>query len=230
MERFKINGKLVIILIAAMSLACSRPVTEKVVNSSPSIEDMSYAKDSMAMIDNEITCRASDPDGDSLTYEWSADSGQVTASGPKALWIAPDTMGVYKVNVIVKDGKGGETIQSVEIRVLNNVDGSSAPPLTLKMSLPSAETVSANSTVKVGTITKVSCIVENSAGKKISYAWSAGGGKFKGKGLEDGTCTAVYWTAPVEVKMHVLEVIARDLEGNEAKGSVTFDVFCCPRN
>lgn len=221
---------IIAISIVVMVAACCMPEPVKKENKIPVIESVSYAKDSMAMIDNELTCLASDPDGDSLAYEWSADGGQITASGNKVVWVAPGTMGNYKVSVTVKDGNGGETTSTADIRVLNNSDGSSAQPVTLKMRLPSDEVVSENVTVKVGTITKVSCIVENPSGKEISYSWSAGGGRIKGKGIEDGTCTVVYWTAPVETKMHVLEVIARDLDGNEVKGSVTFDVFCCPRN
>jgi hypothetical protein len=221
---------IIAVSVISMVTACCMPEPAKKENRIPVIESVSYAKDSMATIDNEIVCNASDLDGDSLIYEWSSDGGQITASGSKAVWIAPDTMGNYKVGVTVKDGKRGEAISIAEIRVLNNSDGSSAPPVTLKMRLPSDEVVSENVTVKVGTITKVNCIVENLPGKKISYSWSTGGGRIKGKGIEDGTCTVVYWTAPVETKMHVLEVTARDLDGNEAKGSVTFDVFCCPRN
>jgi len=221
---------IIVVSIIVAVTGCCMPEPVKKENKNPVIESVSYAKDSMAIIDNEIVCNASDPDGDSLIYQWTADGGQITASGSKAVWVAPGTMGNYKVSVTVKDNNGGEATSIADIRVLNNSDGSSAPPVTLKMRLPSGEVVSENVTVKVGTITKVSCIVENPSGKKISYSWSAGGGRIKGKGIEDGTCTIVYWTAPVETKLHVLEVIARDLDGNEARGSVTFDVFCCPRN
>ncbi len=103
-------------------------------------------------------------------------------------------------------------------------------PIILKMRMPSEDIVSENTTVKVGTMTKVSCAIENSAGKKISYSWAATGGKIKGKGLEDGTCTFVYWTAPPEVRIYDLSITARDADGNEAQGKVSFDIFCCPRN
>jgi hypothetical protein len=207
------------LLVALLIASCTGPtISTSKPNNSPSIEAISFAKDSLAIADNEIVCRASDPDGDNLLYEWSADGGRVTATGPNALWIAPGVMGNYKVSVAVKDGKGGETFKSVDIRVLNNADGTSAMPITLNMRMPSADIVSENSTVKVGTMTKVNCAIENAAGKKISYSWSASGGKIKGKGMEDGTCTSVYWTAPVEIKLHVLDVTARDSDGNLARG------------
>jgi hypothetical protein len=219
-----------LLLVLFIASCTGAPISTSKPNNSPIIESISFAKDSLAVADNEIVCRASDPDGDNLLYEWSADGGQITATGSNALWIAPGVMGNYKVYVTVKDGKGGEAVKVVDIRVLNNADGTSAMPITLNMRMPSADIISENSTVKVGTMTKVTCAIENAAGKKISYSWSARGGKIKGKGLEDGTCTSVYWTAPVEIKLHVLDVTARDSDGNLARGRVTFDVFCCPRN
>ena len=220
-----------ILLIALAITACSSPsISTSKPNRSPVIESISYAKDSMAMADNEIGCRASDPDGDNLLYEWSADGGQITVTGPNALWIAPGVMGNYIVSVMVKDGKGGEAIEKVDIRVLTNADGTTAMPITLNMRMLMTDIVSENATVKVGTMTKVTCAIENAAGKKISYAWTATGGKIKGIGLEEQSCTNVYWTAPPETKIYDLSVTAKDTDGNEARGKVAFDVFCCPRN
>ncbi|MCX6005654.1 MAG: hypothetical protein NTZ34_00100 [Chloroflexi bacterium] len=219
------------LLTVLVITACSSPsISTSKPNNSPTIENISYAKDSMATIDNQIVCRASDPDGDSLTYEWSTDGGQITGNGPSALWIAPGTMGNYKISVVVKDGKEGETMKSVDIRVLNNADGTSTLPITLSMRLPSSDIVSENVSVKVGTVTKVSCAIENAAGKKINYSWSATGGKMKGKGLEDQSCTTVNWTAPPNTILYTLTVIATDSDGNQTQGNVIFDVFCCPRN
>lgn len=218
-------------VITLLITSCTGPTfTALRPNSNPTIETISYAQDSMAVADNEIVCYASDPDGDNLIYAWSADSGQITPTGPNALWISPGVMGNYMVSVTVKDGKGGEIAQSVSIRVLNNADGTTAMPITLNMRMPTADIVSENATVKVGTMTKVTCALENAAGKKISYAWAATGGKMKGKGLEDGTCASVYWTAPPEVRIYDLSITARDADGNETQGKVSFDVFCCPRN
>ena len=37
------------------------------------------------------------------------------------------------------------------------------------------------------------------------------------KGLKDGTCTVVYWTAPPQVRIQDQSVIARDANGNEVR-------------
>ena len=199
-------------------------------NNNPLIESVTCTNDVFALADNEMVCSASDPDGDSLRYEWSADDGKAIGSGPRMMWVSPDTMGNYDVAVKVSDGKGGEAKQAVTIRVLTNADGTTATPVTLKMALGSPETISENRTVKVGTATKVTCAVDNAAGKKLSYEWSASGGKMKGTGIEEKTCTGVFWTAPALTQVYTVTVAARDEQGNEARGQVMFDVFCCPRN
>jgi len=199
-------------------------------NKAPSIESVACTNDVFALADNEMVCSASDMDGDSLRYEWSADDGKIIGSGPRMMWVSPDTMGIYNIWVKVSDGKGGEAKQAVAIRVLTNADGTTATPVTLKMALGSPETISENRTVKVGTATKVTCAVDNAAGKKLTYEWSVSGGKMKGIGIEEKTCEVVFWTAPALTQVYTVTVAARDEQGNGARGQVLFDVFCCPRN
>ena len=199
-------------------------------NNNPTIESVTCTNDVFAMADNEMVCRASDPDGDSLQYEWSAGNGEIIGTNLRMVWVSPDTMGNYDVTVRVSDGKGGEAKQTISIRVLTNADGTTAPPITLKMSLDSPEIVSENSTVKVGTATKITCAVANAGGKKLSYEWVASGGKFKGKGIDEKTCTVVFWTAPALTQVYTVTVVVKDEQGHEARGQVIFDVFCCPRN
>ena len=199
-------------------------------NNNPLIESVTCTNDVFALAENEMACQASDPDGDSLQYEWSSSNGEIIGTGARMMWVSPDTMGNYDVTARVYDGKGGEAKQAVSIRVLTNADGTTAPPLTLKMLLDSSEVISENSTVKVGTATKITCAVANAGGKKLSYEWVASGGKFKGKGIDEKTCTVVFWTAPALTQVYTVTVVVKDEQGHEARGQVIFDVFCCPRN
>jgi hypothetical protein len=70
-----------------------------------------------------ITCVASDPDGDELTYEWSgvndtgSPAGNINGEGAVVTWVAPNDYGIYTITVTVSDGRGGEASNSVEIIV-----------------------------------------------------------------------------------------------------------------
>lgn len=64
-----------------------------------------------------LTCQASDVDGDSLTYQWSATGGTISGSGSSVTWTAPQTTGVYDVTCTVDDGHGGVASDSVSVYV-----------------------------------------------------------------------------------------------------------------
>jgi hypothetical protein len=74
----------------------------------------SQVKESMAA---PIECAVSDPDGDELTYLWSASDGSIVGEGPVVDWIAPDKYGIYAITVEVLDGRGGSDMESLEMRV-----------------------------------------------------------------------------------------------------------------
>ncbi|UCH51818.1 MAG: PKD domain-containing protein [Chloroflexota bacterium] len=64
-----------------------------------------------------IKCIASDPNGDAVTYSWSASGGNISGSGDTVTWIAPNQSGNYDIMVAVSDDKGGETTGSVMVVV-----------------------------------------------------------------------------------------------------------------
>ena len=66
-----------------------------------------------------VTADATDPDGDPLTYKWSAPAGKFTAPGDRQTpWTAPMQEGPVQVTVTVDDGKGGTASDSVTIQVI----------------------------------------------------------------------------------------------------------------
>ncbi len=70
-----------------------------------------------------IQCLATDADGDTLTYDWSARAGSLTGTGPMIQWTAPGVAGDYSVVCTVRDGYGGTVTDSVlsEVRDLSIV-------------------------------------------------------------------------------------------------------------
>ena len=66
-----------------------------------------------------VTADASDPDGDALTYKWSAPAGTFARGTDRQTpWTAPMQEGPVQVTVVVSDGKGGTASDSVTIQVI----------------------------------------------------------------------------------------------------------------
>ena len=66
-----------------------------------------------------VTASATDPDGDTLTYRWSAATGTLaTPADRQSLWTAPMQEGPVPVAVEVNDGKGGVATDAVTIQVV----------------------------------------------------------------------------------------------------------------
>ena len=65
------------------------------------------------------TADAQDPDGDALTYRWTAPTGTFqNRADRQTLWTAPQQEGPVPVTVTVDDGKGGMASDSVTIQVI----------------------------------------------------------------------------------------------------------------
>jgi hypothetical protein len=75
----------------------------------------------------EIECRASDPDDDRLSYEWSIDAardwtavGSIDEDGDIAVWTAPLRLSQVIVTVTVSDSSGATDTDSVLFHVVTN--------------------------------------------------------------------------------------------------------------
>ena len=79
------------------------------------------AEKSQVLPGETVRCRAtgSDPDGDPLTYSWSADQGRISGSGAEATFDSTGVGAPATVNVTVRasDGRGGTAESTCKIRV-----------------------------------------------------------------------------------------------------------------
>jgi hypothetical protein len=146
----------------------------------------------------QVMCNASDPDGDELSYSWTTIAGQVQGEGATITWIAPEYEGHFSVSVTVTDGRGGQAAEHLTIAVVVN----SPPEIT-------GVTADASWVSPSGSLQLV-CDASDPDGHELSYAWSATGGHII---AADATAT---WTAPLELGMYEIAVVASDGHGGTA--------------
>lgn len=167
----------------------------------------------------QVTCNASDPDGDELSYEWSANRGSISGTGPEATWTAPEETGTYYVTAVVKDGHGEEDMKSVILSV------ATGNPPVIESLIVTAEHKYLKKTAtgyKVGKIQEftIECIVSNMGGELV-YEWSCDAGEISGEG------SLITWTAPDVSGEVTVTVIVTDVADNIVSKSIILEVVPC---
>ena len=200
-----------VILLASMLLfpACSGDTDGS--NQAPVISNLDGPDKVSSGGQTTITCEASDPDGDSLGYDWSATGGALSGSGPSVSWQAPDSNGTFQISVTVSDGRDSAS-QSLSITVGNG--GPSGPNAT-----PEILSLSATpSSIEPQRMTTITCEATDADGDPLSYRWYAPLGIISGSG------SAINWQAPLEMGEYKVEVTVRDSAGNFAIKEITIKV------
>jgi len=64
-----------------------------------------------------ITCQAQDPDGDSLSYKWSASAGSIKGSGSQVRYKSPSSPGTCLLEIMVTDQEGLGTKNRIKVVV-----------------------------------------------------------------------------------------------------------------
>ena len=154
----------------------------------------------------QITCNASDGDGDELSYNWSASGGNISGTGASVNWTAPGSVGSYNVTVTVTDGRGGEVMKQSNIEVRANW-----PPQINSLVADAAWTLPSGSI-------RVTCTAFDADGDDLSYDWSTTGGDISGTG------SVANWTAPQEVGIYNVTVVVRDGHGSSATNLLRISV------
>jgi len=168
----------------------------------------------------QVTCNATDPDGDELSYEWSTTGGDISGTGAVVSWNAPEEVGMYDVTVVVTDGHG-----SSATRTLSTSVATEQPP-NIEALLITAEHCYLKKSgekylVGKGQKYNIECIVSDTS--ELVYNWSCDGGELSGEG------SMITWTAPnpsgsIDV---TITVIVSDIAGNMASKNISLNVVAC---
>jgi len=171
----------------------------------------------------QVTCTASDPDGDELSYEWTATGGDISGTGAVVNWTAPEDVGIYDITVVVTDGYGGENMGKLPISV-----NLGAPPAIEKLCVTPKEqkylresTAGGDYDVWKAIEYDIECVVSDT-GIELFYDWSCTDGEIAGEG------STITWTAPNKKSVEAtVTVIVTDAAGNSVGKDIVFTVPSC---
>jgi len=202
----RIKGAMVAVVILTM-LAVSGCA---LFNTPPEIASLTSSESSVARGGScSISCTASDPNGDTLTYEWTASDGNISGEGSTVTWEAPTDEGTYTISVTASDGKGGTTSDSLTISVANT------PPEI-------ASLTSSEPSVARGGSCSISCAASDPNGDTLTYEWTASDGNISGEG------STVTWEAPTDEGTYTISVTVSDGKGGTTSDSLTISVANTP--
>ena len=190
-------------------------------NHPPEIVDLSASEEWVIPSgDCTISCEASDPDNDSLSYEWLASGGNITGKGDTVTWVAPEDIGDYNITVVVTDGLGGEDSASLSITVAFN-----KRPIIESLIATAEhkyfEEIPGGYRIGKGKSYEIECIASDPDGDELFYEWSTDGGGVSGEG------DTVIFTAPLWSGTVTVMVTVSDSNGGAATDSIAFTVVSC---
>jgi hypothetical protein len=142
-----------------------------------------------------VSVNASDPDGNPMTFTWSAGGGaSILGNGTTAAVTAPAAVGPFQVTVLVSDGTLSATT-NVPITVVNN------PPLiSLLTATPSL--------IVGGQATTLTAAAGDPEGDALSYGYAQTAGP--AAGAFSGTGPSRTWTAPASPGVYTLQLTVDD--------------------
>jgi hypothetical protein len=166
-----------------------------------------------------VTCTASSPDGDALSYSWSASGGNITGTGAAVNWTAPEEVGMYDITVVVTDSQGRKGTGSIALIASNGT------PPTIENLIVTAigheylkKTTTGYKVAKTYNYS-IECIASGTG--ELVYEWSCTGGEISGGG------SLITWTAPdMEGDVTVTAKVFDGL-GNWVRESIVFEVVPC---
>jgi hypothetical protein len=170
-----------------------------------------------------IACIAEDPDGHSLSYQWSTSGGQIEGTGSEVTWTAPEQLGEYSVTVVVTDEYDAMDTKTLQISVMPQ-----QPPVIEALHVTAnhrwLRERSFGYQVGYAQEYSIECVASHPEGSELHYEWTYNGGEMVDTS-EDGS--TVTWLAPSTSMYVTVTVTVFDTGGNAATTSVDFEVIPC---
>ncbi len=169
-----------------------------------------------------VTCNASDHDGDVLSYNWSADGGNISGIGPEVVWTAPVEVGMYDITVVVDDGHGNNITGLIDLTASNGPPPVIGDLIVTAIGNPYLKKTSSGYNVAKTYEYSIDCSASGNG--TLGYNWTCTGGNISGEG------SAINWTAPNTEGYDKVDVAVTakvfDGGGNWVKKSVVLTVGC----
>ncbi|MGQ9546362.1 MAG: Ig-like domain-containing protein [Dehalococcoidia bacterium] len=206
---------LIVAAVLSLGPSCTTPV-----NRDPSITNLASEGSWITPFGGiQVTCSASDADGDELSYEWTTTGGYISGTGAIVTWIAPEEVGMYDIAVVVRDGKGGEDTGLLTLTASNG-----PPPMIQSLVVTAQEPKYLKETAtgyKVGKTKEyyIECVA--SGVTELVYEWSCNGGEISPAG------SVTTWTAPDASCDVTVTAKVYDSLGNWVRKSIVFKVVSC---
>ena len=208
----------IILVVATLLIGSCTPA-----NQSPIISSLTANEERVESADIlRIECTASDPDGDSLNYIWSAGNGVISGEGSTVTWTAPDAPGAYTIAVQVTDGRDGEATTQLTVNVLAVNHSPLIENLIVTAEHSYLKEIAEGYKILQGRSCEIECIASDPDGDELLFEWSTDGGDISGEGA------VVTWTAPPQGGKVTIIVTVSDGSGGTATKSVVFTVVTCP--
>lgn len=161
-----------------------------------------------------VSCTASDPDGDGLTYEWYATEGAVSSpSGTSTTVTTPTMITTVRTMVIiitVRDNRGGVSSDTMQVKVMPTNSGTE-PSVTM----PGISSVRAGGTISI------TPTVTSPRGLPLRYVWYCTQGSINNINSKD-----IVFTAPNNPgTIAVCSLIAIDSQEGHGSNSIKISVL-----
>jgi hypothetical protein len=181
---------------------------------------------------SNLTCVASDPDGDVISYRWTASSGTIDGSEAAITWTAPNKPGSYTITVVASDGKDGAATRDAVVTVPekpNNPPVISAVKftpegrgtITIKPNPTDEERKKYPPVAVKYTTAVVECVASDADNDGLSYIWKATGGKIIGAGPK------IQWLAAGDPGSYTITCDVSDSKGGTDSLTMSITVKCC---